>query len=387
MVTGGRRLAALLGAAALVIAASAGVPSQASGPAAAPASTPSPSPTVGEGEGMLAVLTYRGYAEYGGGDRRTNWVGPFEEETGCRVTVLDQVRTADELIQRFPAKAYDVVAVSPEAAGQLIAEERVQPVDTSLIRAYERIPERLRELPAYTDGERVYGVPFLWRANRLIYDRDKAPTEKWSGLYRNAAVAIEDTPLSIADAALALGADDPFRLTSEQLDEAVALLAERDDDERVYWADRLDVVQGFAAGELRVAQGTPYELDVLEKAGRPVAAAGVDRVTGRADAWMLAAEAPHPNCAYLWLNWIASAEVQGEAAAWNGLAPANLDACDEDAARVCDLYGVADAKRAEKLLERIAFAVRPSADCGDTDADTVCADYTRWQERWAELAE
>lgn len=338
-----------------------------------PTPTPTPTPTIGESEGMLAVLTYRGYAEYGGTAVRANWVGPFEKETGCRVVALDQVRTPAELAGRFPGKSYDVVSASPELAGRLIDEGRVRRINTSLIPEYADIPKRLRTLPAYTRQGNVYGVPFLWRADLLIR-RAGVKAKNWRDLYESDEAAVENDPMGIALAALATGAKEPYRLTVDQLDEAVALLIER--RERLYWSDRFEVIKGFATGELKVAQATPYELDLLRRGGHRVSAVTGVRTTGRADAWMISADAPHPGCAQRWLSWVATAEVQREAAAWNGLAPANPAACTGAAERVCDAYRLGD----EDRLKKIVFAARPPAGC-----DEECTDYDEWQTRWSEL--
>ena len=49
--------------------------------------------------------------------------------------------------------------------------------------------------------------------------------------------------------------------------------------------------------------------------------------TGWADTWMLAAKAPHPNCAYLWMQYISTPKVQAEQATNYGETPDNKLAC------------------------------------------------------------
>jgi putative spermidine/putrescine transport system substrate-binding protein len=361
------------------------VPSPSTSPT--PTADASPGPSIGAGEGTLTVLGYRGYVEYGGQDSKVNWVGPFERETGCKVATLDQVRDPAGLEDAYGKKAYDVVAASPETAGKLIAEGKVRELDTALVGDYDEIPKRLRNLPAYHRDGKAYGVPFLWQATQLLYDSRGAKPTSRQDLYTGTRAAIEDNPLSIAQAALVLrksepdlDIDDPFQLTPEQLNKALALLGEqRQDAGRVYWRDPLDVVAGFADGSLRLAQATPYVLDLLRRGGRPVEAAEEGPATGRSDAWMISANAAHPNCAYRWLDWMASADVQRQAAAWTGDAPANPGACVGRAARVCDAYHVGDSE----WLGKVLFAVRPSRDCDGADGE--CTDYTEWVTRWREL--
>ncbi|GAA3038853.1 extracellular solute-binding protein [Streptosporangium longisporum] len=348
----------------------------------APSVSPTPSASIGKGEGTLQVLTFQGHVEFGGAGSRINWVTPFERRSGCVVRV-DRVRTAEEMAARFAAGTYDVVSPSPELAGLLVEQKKVTPLDTSLVGAYRDIPKRLRELPGLREDGLVYGVPYLWGVNRVIYEGEG--TRKPPALYERAPAAIRDSPLSIADAALALGGgtgpeiDDPFQLTPEQLDAAVALLTRGDGPDRLYWDDSLDLVRAMSSGSVRIAQALPYHLDLFRRAGRETRAAEGGPVTGWVDSWMISARSASPNCAYRWLDWMSSERAQRSAAAWTGLAPANPEACGGRAGRICDAYRVRDGRG----LRDVLFASRPAPDCGGRGG--TCADYAEWTERWKDL--
>ncbi|MEU8271748.1 extracellular solute-binding protein [Sphaerisporangium sp. NPDC049002] len=372
-------------------------------PAASPSPTPTPSPTpsgrvLGPGEGAVTVLTLRGYAEYGGSDPTFDWVGPFEEKTGCRVN-LRFPQTSDQIDKLLAQTSYDVVSAPPEVGGRLIAEGKVAPLTTSLVPHYDDLPEWLRSQRSVVGGDHVYGVPYVWGSYVTLYDSARARPARGDALYANRGpVMLRDSPLSIADAALALkkrrpalGVKDPFELTPAQLDAAVALIGERHGHERSYWKDPIDALQGFAGASVRLGRALPYQLDVLRRAGRPVKAVGGEPTTGWVDSWMLSTQAAAPNCAYRWLDWISSPEAQQQAAVWTGLAPANPSACGyrgdvsqkyvhaERARRVCDAYRVKD----RAWTEKISFAVRPVRDCGGRDGE--CTDYAEWATRWQQL--
>ncbi|WP_436764394.1 ABC transporter substrate-binding protein [Streptosporangium sp. V21-05] len=345
--------------------------------------TPTPSASIGKGEGTLQVLTFQGYVEYGGTSSRANWLAPFEQETGC-VVKLDRVRTSEEMAARFAAGTYDAVSPAPDLAGQLVAQGKVAPLDTGLVAGYKHIPKRLRELPGLREDGKVYGIPYLWGVNQVVHEGDGP--EGPAALYGAAPAAIRNSPLSIADAALALGGalpgpevEDPFQLTPAQLDAAVKLLAEGDGPGRVYWDDSLQLVRALSAGQVRIAQALPYHLDLFQRAGRPARARAGTPVTGWVDSWMLAARPASPNCAYRWLNWVSSAAAQRPSAAWTGLAPANPEACGGQARRMCEIYRVRDGR----WLRDIRFAARPTRDCGRRGGE--CTDYADWAERWKQL--
>ena len=52
---------------------------------------------------------------------------------------------------------------------------------------------------------------------------------------------------------------------------------------------------------------------------------------GWSDTWMISSKAKHPNCMYMWMNWIISPKANAEVAEFFGEAPAQSLACDETA--------------------------------------------------------
>ncbi len=341
----------------------------------------------------MVVLAPRGQVEWGGTDPQVNWVARFEADTGCKVTYRPfAFAPGTDQSEALDPGAFDVIAGPPDLAGLLVAEQRVTAIDTERVTGYGDIPKRLRDVAG------TYGVPYLWDRSLLLYDSGKVKPRKAEALYADAGpVLIKDTPLSIADVALRQDASDPYQLTTDELDAAVAVLErERESAERVFWRDPFQVASAFATGSARLAQGTPYLLDALRQAGKPVKALPERRVTGTLDSWLLSAEAAHPTCAYQWLAWAVSPRVQRAASAWNGLAPANPKACKapplepdpsklEDATayprtrHICSVYSVGTTKAFKNLV----FASYPTEDC--SRRDDPCASYAQWVAHWARL--
>lgn len=347
-------------------------------PSPTPTTSPSPSPSATQSDGTLQILTYRGYAEYGGVSPKVNWVGTFEKETGCRIARLDTVQTAEEMAARVTQRSYDVISAGPALAGALIADKLVQPVEPAKVSDYKDLTERFRAMT--TVSGKAYGVPYLWGYHEFVRGPATTGSAGPDDVFASGRTALKDSPLTIADAALAEGsAKKPYELSEAALDKAMALLESGKD--RTYWQNPIDLVKGFATGALDYAQVTPYLRVLLQKSGLPVETVATRTTTGWVDSWMLGANIPDTACAYRWLNWVTAANAQRDAAAWAGMAPANPKACKGRARAMCETYGVGDAKR----IDRVQFAVRPPGGCAGEDGE--CTDYAAWADRWRELAE
>ncbi|MFI6505699.1 extracellular solute-binding protein [Nonomuraea typhae] len=337
--------------------------------------TPAPKATPTPSDGTLQILTYRGYAEYGGTSPKVNWVGTFEKETGCRIARLDQVQNREEMEKQLEQRSYDVISAGPDLAGKLIAGKQVSPINQAKVAGYADLSAPLRELT--TVGGKVYGVPFLWGVHEYLYDADRIKKPSLEQVFTSPKSALQDDPLTIADAALAWKTSgSPYELTAAELERVMTTLEGQPG--RTYWGSPVDVVKGFATGRLDYAQATPYLRLVLRAAGKPVKAIKTARTTGWVDSWMLGAGG-NQECAYRWLAWTASAETQRAAASWNGLAPAGEKACKEEAKLVCAAYGAGKGAKPA----RIEFAVRPPGDCRPPEGE--CTDYATWRKRWLEL--
>lgn len=348
----------------------------ASAVSATPSASPSLSPAAsGKGEGALTVLAPRGFVEWGGNDRKVNWVAPFEQETGCRVTYRPWEYVAGNPVN---VDTFDVVAAGPDLAGKLVAEAGAARIDTGKVAGYSSLPKWARELV----GD--HGVPYVWDTT-VVAVKDGA---KGSIFETDDPVLLRDTPLTIADAALALGFDDPYQLSPARLAEAVALL-EKHKDGRTYWRDPVQVIEGFAGGAT-MGQSTPYVLDGMAGAGVDVARAE-GPATGWVMSWMVSARAAHPECARSWLEYTLRPQVQREVAWWTGTAPANTKACTyQDPAKTPPPDEGVKRSRIATLCDEhrskgVVFATFPARDCGG-DAGS-CTAYEDWIKAWDALKE
>ncbi|SEH72650.1 putative spermidine/putrescine transport system substrate-binding protein [Mycolicibacterium rutilum] len=355
-----------------------------------------PLDAVGPGEGRLELVAWAGYVEDGTNDATADWVTPFEQQTGCQVNVT-LGDTSDEMVELMRSGRYDGVSASGDATLRLIYAGDVAPVNTALVPNYESISSFLKNQPWNSVDGQMYGIPHGWGANLLMYNIEvvRDAPDSWSAVFDDAGrykgrVTAYDSPIYIADAALylsktkpELGIDDPYSLTPEQLDAAVALLEKQRENIGEYWSDYTKEVQAFESGASVI--GTTWQVIANTiGAGNRVQVNTVlpkEGATGWSDTWMISSRAAHPNCMYKWMDWIASPEVNAEVAEFFGEAPANQEACahttDPD---FCDLYHATD----EDFAARIHYWTTPQQECVDGSGDD-CTAYPEWQQRWRQI--
>ncbi|MCE9647437.1 MAG: ABC transporter substrate-binding protein [Chloroflexi bacterium] len=369
----------------------------------APAATEAPAatgaPSAGGGEGEVAIVAWPGYIERGANDPAYDWVTAFETETGCKVTVKDAA-TSDEMVQLINSGGFDLVTASGDASLRLIYGESVQEIDTSKIPSYNTIDERLQNAPWHTVDGKHYGVSYQWGPNVLMYNTDvfpEAPTS-WNVVFEEQTlsdgksnkdrVQAYSGPIYIADAALylmahnpELGITDPYELNEAQFAAALELLSAQRQIASKYWGDYLVQVEDFKTEGFVAAPSWPLQVNLLQADGAPIASViPSEGATGWADTTMMAANAPHPECAYLWLEHSLNPKVQGDVAAWFGSNPSVPSACDGASelftADGCKINGY-------DSFDKIYFWKTPIAACGNGQSD--CVTYDRWTEEFTKI--
>ena len=357
--------------------------SSADAPSAGPAG---PERTLPPAEGALRLLVRQGYAE-------SAWVRPFERSTGCKV----EVRYADSpqgLRRAADGWSYDVASIPGGLAYAVAQDGAARALNPDLVpeRASFRAP--FRDPAAGMAGARRYGVSFLWSPRLLIWRhtfRKHAPATwaplAWNTKARKGRVSLEDTPLEIGDAALALrkltpalAIGDPYALDENQFAAALALTKRRMHLAGALWQLPGDQIDAFAGDLVDVGEGDWYtagqirdqNVDIgltLPREGAPA----------EVDLWMLGARALHPGCAYRWMRYASGARVQAQVARYFGATPVNRDACALLGRAACRALH-ADAPAA--FLKRFAFRHTPVENCG---GGRRCVPLARWEQDWNDL--
>ncbi|WP_396928058.1 ABC transporter substrate-binding protein [Mycolicibacterium sp.] len=355
-----------------------------------------PLSALGNGEGQLNLIAWAGYAENGTNDPKVNWVGPFEQQTGCKVNVKIG-NTSDEMVQLMRTGQYDGVSASGDATLRLIYAGDVAPVNTKLVPNYDTISDFLKNKPWNSVNGQMYGIPHGWGANLLMYNTDvvKNAPDSWGAVFPGAPeykgkVTAYDSPIYIADAALylsktkpELGIKNPYSLTEDQLNAAVDLLKAQHANIGEYWSDYTKAVQAFESGTSVI--GTTWQVIAnMISSDNKVKIATVlpkEGSTGWSDTWMVSSKAKNPNCMYKWMDYITSPQVNAQVAEYFGEAPAQTKACEFTSDKTfCDTYHATDSAYAEK----ISYWTTPQKQCVDGSGDN-CTAYNEWVDKWQQI--
>jgi len=351
---------------------------------------------LGTGEGAVNIVAWARYVENGSTDPKVDWVSDFEKSTGCKVNVKNGA-TSDDMVALMKTGEYDVVSASGDASLRLIYGGDVAPVNTKLIPNYADIYDNLKMQPWNSVDGVAYGVPHGRGANLLAYRTDivkPAPTS-WGSVFDvnspyKGKITAYDSPIYIADAALYLmatqpdlGIKYPYALDQKQFDASVALLKAQKPLIGEYWGDYLKHVASLKSGA--TVLGTTWQVNINLALGEGTKVEGIkpsEGSTGWSDTWMISSKAKHPNCAYQWMNHIASPAANAAVAEWFGEAPSNAKSCDLTADKNhCATFHAAD----DAYWEDVYYWNTPTEQCLDGREDAKCVPYAEWVKAWSSL--
>src|SRR5579871_1867498 len=128
----------------------------------------------------LNLLVWEGYAD-------PSFVHGFEEQYHCKITA-SYMGSSDELVAKLrggSAGNYDVISPSSDVATSIVKAGLAAPLDLAKFPSYSQLSPQLTSLPLVRVKEQVFGVPFVWGPNPLLYDTTAFPQapDSWSVLW------------------------------------------------------------------------------------------------------------------------------------------------------------------------------------------------------------
>jgi spermidine/putrescine-binding protein len=280
----------------------------------------------------LNLLVWEGYAD-------SSFVRGFEERYHCKISVT-YMGNSDELVSKLrggSAGIYDVISPSSDVATSIAAAGLAAPLDLSNIPTYGQLSPQLTSLPLVRVKGQVYGVPFMWGPDPIVYDTKAFPQPPdswnvfWDPKYR-AKISVWDDLSTVYMAAQVLGFDKPdpsrlYNLNDQELDAVKKKLLELKPNIRKMWSQGGELTNLFQNHEVVAAMGWPLMTNQLRKANYPVGETiPKENTTGWIDHLMITAGSENKELAYKFLEFMVEAQTQKMISAVTGYTPANPQA-------------------------------------------------------------
>jgi spermidine/putrescine transport system substrate-binding protein len=262
--------------------------------------------------GELNFMVWEGYTD-------TLFTRPFEQACGVKVSAT-YMGSSDDLVAKLRAggaETIDLISPSSDAATAIIDAGLAGPLDLKRIPSYEDLSEGFRKLKVVRKDDTVYGVPWAFGPNPLIYDTTKVKPkpgswgELWDKKYRS-KLSLQDDIATLYMVAQYLGMDDPkdpshlYNLSDADLAKVKAKMLELRPNVRKYWVTAGDMTQLFQGGEVVMGEGWPLMTNQLRQAKFPAGETiPKEGTTAWADHWVMTKGAKNLDAAYAWLEYTA----------------------------------------------------------------------------------
>jgi putative spermidine/putrescine transport system substrate-binding protein/spermidine/putrescine transport system substrate-binding protein len=280
----------------------------------------------------LNLLVWEGYAD-------PSFVKGFEEQCKCKVSA-SYMGSSDELVAKLrggSASNYDVISPSSDVATMISSAGLAAPLDLSKIPTYSQLSPKLTSLPLVRVNGKVYGVPFTWGPNPLIYDTSALPrapdswSVMWDPKYRG-KLSVWDDLSTVYMAAQILGYDKPdpshlYNLTDAELEAVKNKLLELKPNIRKLWSTGGELTNLFQNHEVVAAMGWPLNTVELKKKNFPVGETiPRENTTGWIDHLMITSASDNKELAYQFLEYMIEAKTQKQVADVTNYVTANPQA-------------------------------------------------------------
>ena len=297
-----------------------------------PAPAPDLAPARAVSDGTLRLLVWEGYAD-------PAVIKSFEGANHIKVEAK-YMTSSDDLLARLRAKdgpPIDVISPSSDVAATIAVTGLAIPLDLSKIPSYAIISPQLTALRVDEYKGKVYGAPFLWGANLLLYDTTvfpKAP-DSWNVLadpkYKG-KVALWDDLSSIYMGAELLGFDKDdkgyiYNLNDDKLAQVKARLLTIKPNLKGTWQKGADLTKMFQDHQVVAAMGWPLTAKQLRIAKFPIGETiPKEGTTGWVDHLMITSVSPNVDLAHKLIEYLLQAKTQKALIEVTGYLPANPQA-------------------------------------------------------------
>lgn len=273
----------------------------------------------------------------------------FEQETGIRV-IVSNYGSNEELDAKLAAGStgYDIVVPSASFYERQITSGYYQKLDKSKLPNLANMDPEIQERLALQDPNNDYAVLHMWGTTGIGYNADKvkaanpnAPLDSWRLVFdpevvksfEKCGVAVLDSATEMFSMVLAYLGKDPNSQNPDDLNAASEAMMKF----RPYlrYIDTQRMITDLANGEICVAVG--YNGDILQARDR-----ATENDTGQVveyvipkegsiiwfDSYLIPADAPHPNNAHTFINYMLRPDVIAAVSNYTNYANGNAKATE-----------------------------------------------------------
>src|SRR5246500_1515181 len=280
----------------------------------------------------LNLLVWEGYAD-------PSFVKAFEEANHCKISA-SYMGSSDELMAKLrggSAGNYDVISPSSDVATSIVTSGLAAPLDLTKIPSYSQLSPQLVSLPLVRANGQVYGVPFTWGPNPIIYDTTafKQAPDSWNVMWDpkyKGKISVWDDLSTVYMAAQVLGYDKPdpshlYNLSDAELEAIMKKLLELKPNVRKIWSTGGELTNLFQNHEVVAAMGWPLNTVELKKKSFPVGETiPKENTTGWIDHLMITSASENKELGYQFLEYMIEAKTQKQVADVTNYVTANPQA-------------------------------------------------------------
>jgi len=257
----------------------------------------------------------------------------FEKKFGIKVR-LDFFENLEEMMAKLQAggiRQYDIVDLADYNMTAALALDLIQPLDHAKIPNLKNIMPKFQEY--YFDPGNKYSIPYQWGTTGLMYRREKvsdADAQSWDVLFDDSrdsgSFFLIDSTQEMIGIALAYLGHDPNSTDPKKLKAAVDLLKKAKQRKGCMGfkggaGAKNDVVSGVAQAAIA------YNGDAMRGIEEDPEAMGFSIPKEGAPLWIdvlaIPKEAPNPDAAHKWMNWLLEAQTGADLSNYNRYATPN----------------------------------------------------------------
>ncbi|QDL93359.1 extracellular solute-binding protein [Paroceanicella profunda] len=257
----------------------------------------------------IRVLNWQGY-----GTDEAWALDAFAAKTGHTV-VHEYFNSEQEMLTKLRTNpgAYDVVLINTAYTGQAAREGLIQKLDYADFPHASGIPDAMKETAALYEGGALYGIPWVWGVTSIAYNTEVLPEAPqsiellWSPDFAGRVGWRDDAVESVQMAAISLGQDINNPTNWEAIEAKLKALKPQI---RTFWSSENEWNQYFSSGEFDISvYWSGSAARSANNFGLPVGfAIPKEGAIGWLDGLSLAADAPHPEAAKAFIDYMIDPE-------------------------------------------------------------------------------